>query len=162
MERSSQRVTKELVWKVADELFAKGVIVTQEKIRKETGYGSYTTIGKFLKEWKDREDNDAPAKNYPMPEAIKKLIGEGELSQALWNTFCQKYELISDNEKIVELEKVIESYQERLEISEQSVFRLDELRRLYNELLERSEEKQAKIDSLESHIKAILNGMSAS
>ncbi|MBD2200410.1 MULTISPECIES: DNA-binding protein [Calothrix] len=162
MERSNQRVTKESVWKVADELFAKGVIVTQEKVRKEIGYGSYSTIGKYLKEWKDREDNDVSAKNYPMPDSIKKLIGDGEISQLFWNTFCQKYELISNDEKVVELEKEIESLQERLEILNQNAARLDEVRRLYNELLNKSEEKQAKIDSLESDMKEMLNGMSAS
>lgn len=127
----AQRVTKELVWKAADELFAKGIVVTQEKVRKEIGYGSYTTIGKYLKEWKEREDNDVSSKNYPIPDSVNKALEE--IKQQFWNAFCQKYELITDNEQKTELEKENELLREQLASAKKDSIALDELRRTRDE-----------------------------
>ncbi len=152
--------TKEKVWDAADKLFAQGTIVTQEKIRKEINGGSYNTIGKYLREWKDREDNDTPAKNYPMPDWAKKIFEES--SQAQWNNFCRKYELIIDNERIDELEKENESLREKLEIAQQDSIRLEQLEKIRKDdilwrdkAMEQQRKDAAEIQELKSHIEFI-------
>jgi hypothetical protein len=142
--------TKERVYAAADKLFAQGTIVTQEKVRKEIKGGSYATIGKYLKEWKEREDNDTPTKSYPMPDQIKKTYEE--MNQAHWNTFCGKYELTTDNEKIAELEKENELLRERLEIAEQDSIRLEQLDKLYKEALEQQRKDAVEIQDLKNEI----------
>ncbi|MBW4689323.1 MAG: hypothetical protein KME40_30585 [Komarekiella atlantica HA4396-MV6] len=46
------------------------------------------------------------------------------MNQTHWNTFCAKYEAITDNEKIAELEKENETLREKLEIARQDSIRL--------------------------------------
>ena len=145
--------TKERVWAAADKLFAQGTIVTQEKVRKVIRGGSYATIGKYLKEWKEQEDKDVLVKNYPMPDYMKKMYEE--INEAHWNTICEKYELITDNEKIAELEKENELLQERLEIAEQDSIRLEQLEKLYKEALEQQRKDAVEIENLKNEIQYI-------
>jgi len=119
--------TKERVYAACEQIYAEGKPVTQEKVRAIIGGGSFSTVGKLVKEWKEREDNDISAKSYPIPDHIKKTYEEA--NQQHWNSFCGKVELISNNEKIFELEKEIESLQDKLKIAEQDSIRLEELRK---------------------------------
>jgi len=156
--------TKEKVFAAAEELFAKGIIVTQERIRKEIGGGSYKTISEHLREWKGQTDKDVPAKDYPMPEPIRKFYEE--MNQANWNAFVNHYELIVDNEKILELEKENESLRDKLEIAKQDSIRLEQLERIreedkqrfnnlmkdYKSVMEQHSKDMLKINELENTV----------
>lgn len=155
---SGQVATREAVFKAADELFASGTIVTQEKIRKHIGGGSYNTIGRFLKEWKEQEGDNVVAKSYLIPDQIDKFFDDAK--QQLWNTICGKVELISDNEKIAELEKENELLRDKLELARQDSIALSELRRTReNETKERQQfvqqlmEQEARIKELKIALK---------
>ncbi|MBH8578043.1 DNA-binding protein [Nostocaceae cyanobacterium CENA369] len=154
--------TREKVFAAADELFAKGILVTQEKIRKEIGGGSHSTIGKYIREWKAQEDDDIPVKSYPMPDKIKKMYEE--MNEAHWNTFCSKYELITDDEKIAELEQENETLREKLEIARQDSIRLEQLEKIrkeenerYEKLVRQQREDAVEIQHLKNHIDSLIS-----
>jgi len=142
--------TREKVFTAADKLFAQGIVVTQEKIRKEIGGGSHSTISKYLREWKEQEDNEIPVKTYPMSDSIKKLYEE--VTGIHWNTFCARYELITDNQIIAELEEENNTLRERLEIAEKDSIRLEQLDKLYKEAIEQQRQDAAEIRELRSYV----------
>jgi hypothetical protein len=145
--------TKEKVFTAADKLFAQGIVVTQEKIRKEIGGGSHSTISKYLKEWKEREDNEIPVKTYPMSESIRKTYDE--MRDIHWNAFCTRYEQITDNQIIAELEEENETLRERLEIAEEDSIRLKQLEKLYDKAIEQQRQDAAEIRELRSYVDQI-------
>lgn len=150
-------VTREQVWSAADKIFAEGKVVTQEKVRVELGSGSHSTIGKYLREWKEQSEADSPMKDCPMPEKIRKKYEE--ISQFHWNNFIYGYEHIIIDERIDGLEKENETLRDKLEIAEQDSIRLEELQKAYYKLLKRYEivservsKAEAEIESLRSHV----------
>lgn len=62
--------TKTTVFKAADQLAAEGRIPTFTSVREKLGGGSYSTIGKYLKEWKDTPGRGHP----PLPDALKTAL----------------------------------------------------------------------------------------
>lgn len=63
-------ITKADVFEVADLLRQQGVDVTPTAVRERTGTGSYTTLKRYLDEW--REANPPPAQDIPeMPDTVR-------------------------------------------------------------------------------------------
>lgn len=152
--------TREKVFAAADELFAQGIVVTQERISKELGGGSFSTIGKYLREWKEQTDDDIQIISSPIPDCLKKIYEE--MNQTHWDTFRNRYELITDNERIAELEKEVETLRDKLEIAKQDSIRLQEVERIRQEekelnkqLLEQQRRDAVKIEKLENSIEAM-------
>ena len=75
-------VTKEGIFKAADELKASGESPTLAAIRKKVGGGSFTTISEAMKEWRESTAPKAPVKT-PAPESLKGRLDE--LSAELWD-----------------------------------------------------------------------------
>ncbi|MFA6701034.1 MAG: DNA-binding protein [Thiomicrospira sp.] len=73
---------RELIFMTADKLHAEGQTVTQEKIRDSLGKGSYSTIGKYLREWRSQREDDSNLLRTQLPDVIneKGLL----LIRALW------------------------------------------------------------------------------
>ncbi len=145
--------TREKVFAAADKLFAQGEIVTKEKVRKEVKGGSHSTISKYLREWKEQEDNEIPVKTYPMPESIKKTYDE--MRDIHWNAFCTRYEQITDNQIIAELEEENNTLRERLEVTEEDSIRLKQLQELYNKAIEQQRQDAAEIRELRNYVDRI-------
>ncbi|QSJ20326.1 DNA-binding protein [Nostoc sp. UHCC 0702] len=143
-------ITQEQVWNACEKLYAEGKPVTNEKVRFELGQsGSYATIGKHVKTWKERPDAEISVKDYPIPEQLKPVYEE--MNQAHWNTFISKYELINNDEKIAELEKENEILRDKLEIAKQDSIRLEQLEKIRKEENERYERlvQQQRLDANE-------------
>lgn len=62
--------TRSTVFKAADQLAAEGRIPTFTSVREKLGGGSYSTIGKYLKEWKDTPGRGHP----PLPDALRSAL----------------------------------------------------------------------------------------
>lgn len=78
--------TKTTVFKAADQLAAEGRIPTFTSVREKLGGGSYSTIGKYLKEWKDTPGRGHP----PLPDALKTALLR--LGTELWVTALKEAE----------------------------------------------------------------------
>lgn len=111
--------------------------------------GSYQTIAKYLREWKELEDNDAPIKDYPIPDLVRKQFDR--MRQDQWNAFLRFYEPIIENEIITELEKENESLRAQLEVAKQDKIRLEESEKIRKEQSERYERamQQQRNDAIE-------------
>lgn len=101
-------VTREEIFQVADELFAQGINPTQVKIRERLGKGSYATINKYLREWRNLERNIANTNAaIPLPEDFQKEalnLFYTSLSK-LWTKAVIKAEETQVNEMVALLEK---------------------------------------------------------
>lgn len=63
-------ITKAAVFKAADEIAAEGGTPTFASVRQRVGGGSYSTIGKLLKEWKN-----SPGRGYPpLPDVLRAAL----------------------------------------------------------------------------------------
>mgnify|MGYP000630959646 CR=1 FL=1 len=63
-------VTKENVFKAADQLKESNASITLASIREVLGGGSFTTISPFLQEWKDKEKISSTPIKEPAPQAV--------------------------------------------------------------------------------------------
>ena len=62
-------LTRDQVFKAAEALAAKGENPTLESVRALVGGGSFSTIGKWVKEWKQSPDRGKARP--PLPDAVK-------------------------------------------------------------------------------------------
>lgn len=146
---SKGKITQEDVWKACETVFAEGKPVTNEKVRAVLKRGSYSTISEHVKSWKERPDSEVSVKDYPMSDWVKKAYEE--MNQVHWNTFVGRYELIIDNEKIVELEKENESLRDKLELAQDAFIRLEESEKYRKEQSEQIDKltRQQRLDAAE-------------
>ena len=63
------RVTKEVVFEAASKLAAQGKDASVLAIRDELGYGSFSTLGKWFKEWR----NDQQTESVALPDAVQTI-----------------------------------------------------------------------------------------
>ncbi|MGY6217350.1 DNA-binding protein [Methylolobus aquaticus] len=77
-------ITKEQIWRVADEMLEAGESPTLAAVRKKIGGGSFTTISEAIKEWRQRAQERAKVDEVVVPDEIRDLMtGAGK---ALWQT----------------------------------------------------------------------------
>ncbi|VTN79826.1 KfrA protein [Klebsiella pneumoniae] len=74
-------ITKQDIWRAADELDAEGIRPTLAAVRKKLGSGSFTTISDAMAEWKNRKTATLPSSD-PLPVAVNEHLAE--LGNALW------------------------------------------------------------------------------
>lgn len=67
-------ITKQDVWRVANEIDAAGDKPTAVEVRKRLGSGSYTTITAALKEWVRPDDEEVGAELEPMPAEFEERV----------------------------------------------------------------------------------------
>ena len=104
-------ITREQVFGVCDEIFYTGKTPRIEAVRTFLGSGSYSTIGKYLKEWKEQNPDSVNVSTSEIPpelhnaayEAIKPVIA------LIWDKASESVN--SDRLKTLELEN--ERYQQQ-------------------------------------------------
>lgn len=124
-------ISKEQVFQACNEIFSQGKTPRIEGVRSILGSGSYSTIGKYLKEWKEQNPDSANVSTSEIPqdlhnaayEAIKPVIA------LIWDKASESVD--SDRLKTLELEneRYIQQTQE-----------LAGLRTAYQALLQRNEQ----------------------
>jgi chromosome segregation ATPase len=77
-------ITKEQIWRVADELVEAGGSPTLATIRKRVGGGSFTTISEAMAEWRRREQQKARVEALVIPDEIKNVALDA--GRAVWQT----------------------------------------------------------------------------
>jgi chromosome segregation ATPase len=77
-------ITKEQIWRVADELVEAGGSPTLATIRKRVGGGSFTTISEAMAEWRRREQQKARVEELVIPDEIKGVALDA--GRAVWRT----------------------------------------------------------------------------
>jgi len=73
-----KRLTKDDVIRAIEELVAKnkGTIPTQREVREHLGYGSYETIQRWLREWRDEHTAKRTKEIPPIPERLLNAVSE--------------------------------------------------------------------------------------
>ncbi|HAO7548602.1 TPA: KrfA [Escherichia coli] len=126
-------ITKQDIWRAADELDAEGIRPTLAAVRKKLGSGSFTTISDAMAEWKNRKTATLPSSD-PLPVAVNEHLAE--LGNALW-----AIALAHANARFDEDRKQIEA--DKAAISQQ----LAEVKRRSGEELNRCMEKLTQRDN---------------
>ncbi|QIL20204.1 DNA-binding protein [Thermomonas sp. HDW16] len=67
-------ISKEQVWQAADSLVAEDRKPTHEAIRSEIGQGSFSTIQKWLVEWRDHKAVSATSSKTPVPDVVVQAL----------------------------------------------------------------------------------------
>lgn len=75
-------VTREIIFKLADEMDAAGEKPTLAAIRKRLGSGSYTTISDAMTEWHARRASQRTTPQDPVPEKVSEAASE--LTSLVW------------------------------------------------------------------------------
>ncbi|MEX3614439.1 MAG: DNA-binding protein [Burkholderia gladioli] len=83
-------ITRDAVWKIADELNAEGIKPTLNAVRKKLGAGSFTTISDAMTEWKERQREKALPAVEPLPAELTGAVNH--LAGEIWTTARQAAE----------------------------------------------------------------------
>ncbi|CAM2164703.1 Uncharacterized 23.2 kDa protein in nuc 5'region [Burkholderia latens] len=158
-------ISRDEVWKAADELEALGMKVTLASLRQHLGGGSYTTIQEPLKEWKQRKrDGDTPTPEALPPELAALLNAFGAqvfaaaraeanllLAGERKRTEAEIAELRNEAHEAAELADTLTRENERLRADAAEVEKLraqlDTIKRKSAEDLHRAMEKATQKDS---------------
>lgn len=110
---SQTRLTEEEIRQAIEDIFVNGENPTQTKVRQRLGRGSYATINKVLKAWREGATIDTSAINLgqvePMPEEI------GKLFERVWATAYISAEQQASSSQIEVLEAENTRLREQLE-----------------------------------------------
>lgn len=146
-------ITKEQIWKIADELNAAGKKPTLAAIRKELNGGSYTTISEAMKEWRSKQTSDSVASKEPAPEVVLERLSD--VGGEIWTLALEKAnDRFSSDREAFELEKqdVESSWQEAAELADQLTSELEESKSVVaNQLLQIQELREQK-DQLQAQL----------
>lgn len=75
-------ITKQDIWRTADELDAEGIRPTLSAVRKKLGSGSFTTISDSMGEWKSRKQATAIPAQEPIPATVTEQLSDA--GSAIW------------------------------------------------------------------------------
>ncbi|MBC1154234.1 DNA-binding protein [Escherichia coli] len=138
-------ITKQDIWRAADELDAEGIRPTLAAVRKKLGSGSFTTISDAMAEWKNRKTATLPSSD-PLPVAVNEHLAE--LGNALWAiALAHANARFDEDRKQIEADKAAISQQlaEAIELADTFTRENDQLRERVNQLepMERERDKLA-------------------
>ena len=103
-------ITREQVFEACDQIFSQGKTPRIEAIRTLLGSGSYSTIGKYLREWKEQSPERMDATTSEIPQELHNIAYEA-LKPALALIWDKASESV-DSDRIRTLEAENERYQE--------------------------------------------------
>lgn len=130
-------ITKQDIWRIADELDAEGIRPTLAAVRKRLGRGSYTTISEAMAEWKHQKATTALPLTEPLPAAVNDQLAE--FGASLWAlALAQATARLEEDRRQIEAEK--EAMQQRLAEATELA---DALTRENDELRERMKQLEA-------------------
>lgn len=139
-------ITKQDIWRTADELDAEGIRPTLAAVRKKLGSGSFTTISDAMGEWKSRKQATALPAQEPVPAAVSEQLAEA--GSALWAiALAHATARLEEDRKRIEADK--ETMGQRLaeaaELADNLTLENDKLRERIKELepIERERDKIA-------------------
>ena len=138
-------LTKQDIWRCADELDAEGIRPTLAAVRKKLGSGSFTTSSDAMAEWKNRKTAALPSSD-PLPVAVNEQLAE--LGNALWAiALAHANARFDEDRKQIEADKAAISQQlaEAIELADTFTRENDQLRERVNQLepMERERDKLA-------------------
>ena len=139
-------LTKQDIWRCADELDAEGIRPTLAAVRKKLGSGSYTTISEAMAEWKNRKQASTLPAQEPLPAAFSEQLAE--TGNALWAiALAHANARFDEDRKQIEADKAAISQQlaEAIELADTFTRENDQLRERVNQLepMERERDKLA-------------------
>lgn len=143
-------ITKQDIWRAADELDAEGIRPTLAAVRKKLGSGSFTTISDAMAEWKNRKTAAQPSSD-PLPVAVNEQLAE--LGNALWAiALAHANARFDEDRKQIEADKAAISQQlaEAIELADtftRENDQLAEVKRRSGEELNRCMEKLTQRDN---------------
>jgi len=120
-------ITKEDIFRAANEIDELGQSPTLSAVRKRLGGGSFTTISEAMSEWKKIKASKETDATDPVPQAIESLTIN--LTKELWNlaTSLANERLNADRKILEELREDLQSdKQNALNLSDQISIELDE------------------------------------
>lgn len=141
-------LTKQDIWRVADELDAQGIRPTLAAVRKKIGSGSFTTISDAMAEWKSRK-----AVALPSPEPLPVTVNEqlAEFGNALWAiALASANARLDEDRKQIEADKAAISQQlaEAVELADTLTRENDQLRERIKQLEPIEHERDKLADQL--------------
>lgn len=124
-------ITREQVFQAGDEIFSQGKTPRIEGVRTLLGSGSYSTIGKYLKEWKEQNPESANVSTTEIPQDLHNAAYEAlkPVIALIWDKASESV----DSERLKTLELENERYQ-------QQTSELAGLRAAYQALMARNEQ----------------------
>ncbi|WP_075657552.1 DNA-binding protein [Pseudochrobactrum sp. B5] len=139
-------LTKQDIWRCADELDAEGIRPTLAAVRKKLGSGSYTTISEAMAEWKNRKQASTLPAQEPLPAAFSEQLAE--TGNALWAiALAHANARFDEDRKHIEADKEAMQQQlaEAIELADTFTRENDQLRERVNQLepMERERDKLA-------------------
>lgn len=84
----TEKLTKDAVFRAADELEARGEKVTQNTLRAALGGGSFATLGPMLRDWRAAREESEELAQVPLPEQLENR--GRELVAALWREATER------------------------------------------------------------------------
>jgi len=96
-------VTRDRVFRAAEELAVKNERPTQNNIRKVLGGGSFGPIGDFLNEWKSQKKIEHEISEVKIPESFNERIEQ--LAKVLWKASVNE----AERKLTIEREEINES-----------------------------------------------------
>lgn len=126
-------ITREDVFTAATEIFAAGKVPTQASVRLKLGKGSFSTISKYLAEWRETGKNDVV--NLAQAEEIPTEISL--IFKRLYAAVVVSTETKLNDEKILILEKENEELRQKLEDYEVTKAELFGVKYAYQEAMNR-------------------------
>ncbi|HGV0688939.1 TPA: DNA-binding protein [Escherichia coli] len=141
-------LTKQDIWRCADELDAEGIRPTLAAVRKKLGSGSFTTISDAMAEWKSRK-----AVALPSPEPLPVTVSEqlAEFGNALWAiALANANARLDEDRKQIEADKAAISQQlaEAVELADTLTRENDQLREQIEQLEPMARERDKLADQL--------------
>jgi len=144
-------LTKEMIWKAADELDADGTKPTLANVRKRLGgVGSFTTIQEAMSEWKNRKQQEAQPLIDPPPAALAQLLEN--FGADIWNLARVAADQALDGKRRVIEENAAQIREQAIALAGSMDAELNELRAKIASLEETAalyRELQAKYHALE-------------
>jgi Plasmid replication region DNA-binding N-term len=132
----SRGVSREEVFAACEKVWKNGKPVTPQNVRAILATGSFTTISKYIKEWKEQSEKELIQADIPIPEEMHGIFKEHD--QRLYNRIYLEASLNCADERIDILERendILRDENERLreekvkvELLEKQVRELGELR----------------------------------
>lgn len=104
-------ITREQVFQACDEIFSEGKTPRIEGVRSILGSGSYSTIGKYLKEWKEQNPDSVNISTTEIPQDLHNVAYEAikPVIALIWDKASESV----DSNRLKTLEVENERYQEQ-------------------------------------------------
>ncbi|WGO96413.1 DNA-binding protein (plasmid) [Pseudomonas viciae] len=146
-------LTKDAIWKVADELDAEGTKPTLAAVRKRLGgVGSFTTIQDVMSEWKQHKQQTSTPAIEPAPAALSEAVNA--MASDIWNLARASAEQALESERQVLADEAAQLREQAAEAIALADSMNEELERLRAQVVELGELK-SNLRELQANFRAL-------